>query len=244
MDKQQDSKAGKNRKSIKEPRSLTKRTEWACWMHGADPEWFWSERSQVLANAFPAGLPQWLLKCSPWQSPTGSAFAVVRKHMLRINVRQCAAYLGVSQAQLRRWEKGEDPLPLAAYEAIRLQSETTFARLSHSTWDGWYVDQVSGQFVSPDHGRLALTPEELNALPMTLAEVSVLRSTTEKQARRIDELEAENAALRAGQKVRAVAGELAEMHERIGDLLSELQTAAVLPFPSASNHSALRKVAS
>lgn len=228
----------------KQPASITRRSEWACWMHGADPEWFCSARAQELANAFPAGLPQWLLKSRPWQRPTGGMFAMVRKHMLRIDVRQCAAYLGVTQAQVRRWEKGEDPLPLAAFEAIRLQSETTFARLSHSSWDGWYIEQTNGQFVSPDCGRLELSPGELNALPATLAEVSTLRSLTEKQARRIGELEAENAALRAGQKVRAVTAELAEMHARIGGLLGELQTADVLPFPVVPHQSVLRKAAS
>lgn len=213
-------------------------------MHGADPEWFCSARAHELANAFPAGLPQWLLKSRPWQTPTGGMFAMVRKHLLRIDVRQCAAYLGVTQAQVRRWEKGEDSLPFAAFEAIRLQSETTFARLSHSSWDGWYIEQAGGRFVSPDCGRLDVSPGDLNALPAMLAEVSILRSTAEKQTRRIDELEAENAVLRAGQKVRAVAGELAEMHARIGDLLGELQTAEVLPFPVVPHQPALRKAAS
>lgn len=227
-----------------QPASITRRSEWACWMHGTDPEWFSSERAQELARAFPTGLPQWLVQSMPSRSPTGSTFAMVRKHMLRIDVRQCAAYLGVTQAQVRRWEKGEDPLPFAAFEAIRLQSETTFARLSNSLWDGWYIEQASGRFVSPDIGRLDLSPGDLNALPATLAEVSNLRSVTEKQTRRIDELEAENAALRAGQKVRAVTAELADMHERIGNLLGELQTAAVLPFPAVSNQPAKRKAAS
>ena len=228
----------------KHPASITTRSEWACWMHGADPEWFWSKRAQELAQAFPTGLPQWLVKATPWRSPTGNTFAMVRKHMLRIDVRQCAAYLGVTQAQVRRWEKGDDPLPFAAFEAIRLQSETTFARLSNSVWDGWYIEQANGRFVSPDRGRLDLSPGDLNALPATLAEVSNLRFVTEKQTCRIDELEAENAALRAGQKVRAVTAELADMHERIGNLLGELQTAAVLPFPAVSNQPAKRKAAS
>jgi DNA-binding transcriptional regulator YiaG len=234
----------KSIKAAKRPTALTKRSEWAAWMHGADPEWLASDKAQELARAFPQGLPQWLVKSRPWRPVTGKAFAMIRKHVLRLDVRQCAAYFEVSQAQVRRWESGEDALPIAAFEALRLQTETEFARLSHKVWDGWYIDEKSAELVSPDRGRLSLTPGDLNGVPGMLAERSILRALAADQERRLGELEAENAALRAGQKVRQVADELAEMHARIGDLLGELQTADVLPFPVANHQPVMRKVAS
>jgi hypothetical protein len=244
MDSTENSSTEKKRKSIKPVASLSKRTEWACWMNGADSEWLSTPAAQRLASAFPHGLPQWLVKSQPWRLPTGAMFATVRKNLLQLTVKQCAAYLGVPQAQVRRWESGEDQLPLAAFEALRLQSETAFSQLSHRAWDGWYIDHRSGEFMSPDLGRLSFTPGDLNSVPTTFAELSQLRDIAKRQAFQINELEAENAALRTGSKVKTVAGELAAMHDRIGELLGELQTAAVLPFPSPKHQPALRKAAS
>lgn len=246
MDKQQDSKAGKNRKSIKEPRSLTKHTEWACWMNGADPEWMSSGQAQRLARVFRHGLPQWLVQSEPWRPVTGQRFKTLRKDVLRLSLAQAAAYLNTTQAEITRWESDVAPVPVAAFEALRLQSVSSFGRLSHRRWDGWFIQRDTGEFVSPDVGRLSVGPVEINRLPMLYAERDTFKQLAEQQAARIGELEAENATLRSGKKVKAVSRELEAMQAQIERLLANIHTADVLQFPVAGEltEKQLRKVAS
>lgn len=223
-----------SRKRVKPLPSLTRRSEWACWMNGADPEWMGTSEAQRYARAFPGGMPQWLVQSEPWRPVTGARFRSLRRDVLDVNVAQCATYLGTSQAEVKRWEDGKALVPVAAFEALRLQSETVFARLSHRQWDGWFMHRKTGEFVSPDVGRLVVGPAELNLLPMVYADRKRLEQLAAEQAARIAELEAENAALRGGARVKAVATELEAMQGRIADLLGALRTADVIPFPNDS----------
>lgn len=61
----------------------------------------------------------------------------------------------MSQAEVKRWEDGKAPVPVAAFEALRLQSETVFARLSHRQWDGCFIHRDIRAKTSTDTGNLA-----------------------------------------------------------------------------------------
>ncbi len=238
------SRPAQKRKPGRAPVSISRKTEWASWMQGAHPEWFWSDEAKRYARAFNGVLPMWLVHAEPWREVTAERFKAMRSELLQLSVAQCAAYLCVSQAAVKRWESGEEGVPVAAFEALRQQSESVFCRMSHQQWDGWFIERQTGELVSPDVGKLALKPAELNALPMLYGELSMLRNDNAQKAARIDELEAENAALRAGLAVKAVAAELSDMQERIGEMLRSLHTADIVPFPVASDQPLLRKAAS
>lgn len=233
----------KSRKRIKSLPSLTRRSEWACWMNGADPEWMGTPEAQRYARAFPDGMPQWLIQAEPWRQITGPRFRSLRRDVLGLSIAECAAYLNLSQAELKRWESDQTPVPVAAFEALRLHSESLFGRLSHRQWDGWFIHRQTGEFVSPDVGRLSLTPAELNTLPMMYADLRRLEQRNTEQVARIAELEAENTALRGGARVRAVATELEAMQDRIAGLLGALRTAEVIPFPAESTTQPMRATA-
>lgn len=232
--------AGKTRK--RSP-ALTERSKWACWMNGADPEWMHTDDARQFAAAFPKGLPQWLIRSDPWRKITGVQFKTLRRVVLGLSTAQCAAYLGVCSSSITRWESDSSPVPVAAFEALRLQSETMFSRLSHEQWDGWFFHRQTGEFVSPDVGRLAFKPAELNALPMLYAKLQCLEQTAAEQAARIDQLEAENAALRGGTRVKAVVSELESMQGQIAQLIGALRTADVIPFPTDLPKNTMRATA-
>lgn len=220
------------RETRKRAPSITERSKWACWMNGADPEWMHSEEARRFAAAFPDGLPQWLIRSDPWRKIDGAKFKTLRRAILGLNVAQCAAYLGVSASTITRWESNSRPVPVSAFESLRLQSEAMFSRLSHAQWDGWFFHRETGEFVSPDVGRLAFKPAELNALPLLYANLQRLEQRAAEQAARIGQLEAENATLRSGARVKTVVSELESMHGQIANLIGALRTADVIPFPT------------
>lgn len=218
-------------------RSIGNKSEWSSWMQGADPEWFHSPAAKALARAYGDFLPQWLIQSSPWTEITPARFQALRKLLMKISVAQCAAYLQVTCYQVNAWEKGKQPIPFAAYETLRLQVGTNIYRLSDRVWDGWFIEKQSGALVSPDNGKITVLPNEINSLLHTYSRLSSLEVTCTQQAKRIDELEAENAALRGQDKVRAVTAELEDIQQTIAHLLGGLKTAEILQFPIAE-HSA------
>ena len=217
----------------KTPRAISRRSEWAHFMNGADPEWFHTPASETLTEIFGDKHPQWLIKSKPWNPITPERFKVMRKLITRLTIQQCASYLRVPRAHVSAWESGKTPVPFSAFEALRLQSETNFFKMSHRVWDGWYIEQQTGKLISPDNGNIAVLPTELNTLLLTYGRLSSLEMTCTSQTKRIDELEAENAALRGQDKVRAVTIELENMQATIAELLSGMKTAEIRYFPIA-----------
>lgn len=218
----------------KSKRTTTYRSEWSYWAQGADPEWLDTPTAKRLAKAFGEAHPQWLIQSSPWRATTRERFKTMRKLIMRLTILQCASYLRVTPARITAWESGKIPVPFSAFEALRLQSETNFFKMSHRVWDGWYIEQQTGDLVSPDDGKISLQPKDLNTLRLTYGRLLSLESTCSSQVKRIDELEAENAALRGHDKVRAVTVELENMHAKIADLLSGMKTAEIHQFPIAA----------
>lgn len=238
MPEHNDSGKKKPRNSIKTARksrrSMSSRTAWAHWMQGADPEWLHSNEAREFARTFGEKQPLWLIQSAPWKPVPPERFRIMRTNIMHLSVEQCATYLRVHRATVSRWEAGEGEVPFAAYEALRLQSETNIYKMSHRVWDGWFIDRKRGALISPNNAKIAVLPTELNSLLNTYSRLSSLEIETKTQQQRIDELEAENAALRGNKKVRAVAAELTDMQAKIADLLQSIQTAEIHQFPSVA----------
>lgn len=213
---------------------ISQRSEWSHWMQGADPEWFHSDAAKALGQTFGDKHPLWLIQSEPWRLVGPERFNAMRKLIMQLTIDQCAAYLRVHRSTVSRWEAGEAEVPFAAYEALRLQSETNMYKMSHHVWDGWFINRQTGALVSPDNGKISVLPNELNTLQLTYGRLSSLELKCSEQAQRIDKLEADNTALRGGQKVRDVAAELTDMQDKIADLLQSIQTAEIHHFPIAS----------
>lgn len=208
---------------------LSKRSAWAANMHGADPEWLHTKEARNLAIVFGGNFPGWLIESEPWHPATPGGFRFLRSFMLSLSTEQCGAYLGVHRATICRWESGDVPVPKAAYEALRLLSRTAMQRLSHKHWDGWFINR-DGELVSPDNGRLAVKPGEINSLPALYSLLSTLRLEITSQAEAIAVLQVENTALRSGDRSRQTAAELQAMQERITGLLATINTAEIIEF--------------
>lgn len=210
----------------------SRRSDWAACMNGADPEWLDSREAKDLAIVFDGHFPAWLIESEPWSKKSGVGFRVLRRVVLGLTTEQCAAYLGIHRSTICRWESGEVEMPKAAYEVLRLQSASACQRLSHKHWDGWFINRKTGELVSPDVGKLAVKPEEINGLPALYNRLSILMLHVAKLEEQVGALIAENTALRSGDKSRQLAAELEAMQERIGSMLADVGTAEIIEFTS------------
>lgn len=220
----------KSRKSRNRIPTFSKRSDWAAWMNGAEPEWVDSPDAREMARVFDYHLPAWLIESEPWRPVTAVRFQSFRKCILGLTTSQCAAYLRVHRGTVCRWEAGAIAVPFSAFETLRLLYYTAAQRLSHKHWDGWFINRQTGELISPDLGRLAVKPQEINGLPNLYNRLSILECLVEKQKQQIDELQVENTALRSNEKSRQVAAELEAMQDRLSDLLTDVRTADVIEF--------------
>lgn len=227
MAAKQHSNSRKTRNSVQ---AASNRSEWAAWMTGADPEWLQGQEAKALAQVFGGRFPAWLIESEPWRPVTAGRFKCLRKDLLGLTVEQCAAYLHLHRSTVSRWEADSLDVPRAAYEALRLLYSAAAQRLSHKHWDGWFINRKTGELVSPDVGRLAVKPDEINGLPALYNRLAILQQYVEKLEGKVDALEAENTAMRSDEKSRQVAAELEAMQERISDLLASVRTAEIIEF--------------
>ena len=103
--------------------------------------------------------------------------------------------IGNGITRLRAWERGYLKIPFMAFELLRMVRESAAFRLSHAQWDGWYIDS-DGKFVSPDVGKLQITPPDFAALQYIVGERDCLRTVNDKQRDALAALVQENARLR------------------------------------------------
>lgn len=213
--------------------SFSKRSDWAAHMNGADVEWLHSREAKDLAIVFDGHFPAWLIESEPWRKASGVGFRTLRRMVLGISTEQCAAYLGIHRSTICRWESGEVEMPKAAYEVLRLLSRSACQRLSHKHWDGWFINRQTGELVSPDVGRLAVKPEEINGLPGLYNRLSHLMLHVANLESQVEALVTENTELRSGDKSRQLAAELEAMQERIAGILGSVRTAEIIEFNNA-----------
>ena len=175
----------------------------------------------------------------PWaefafhKHPGSEDFKAMRRCVLGLTQAQCADLLGVYRNTVQSWEAGRKRVPFMAYHLLRLVHEHRSFRFAHTEWDGWCVSR-EGTLCSPDH-LYEFTPQQLVGLWIRLQIVGDL----EKQVKQLDEAlqaaQLENTELRSLFVNQGVVDEIANMRERINDLMGRLNTAKVIPFPVAAD---------
>ena len=152
---------------------------------------------------------------------------------LGMSVEQCAAYLRTSVRTVGRWENGTVPAPFAEFELLRMVFESVGFKLSHSEWDGWFIS-TEGKLVSPFDG-VAHTPDDINLMSLTHSIKAGLEIENTELKKALAEAAAENTRLRQLFLSDGVVDELYSLHGRMNDLIQQLATAHVLPFPGQSS---------
>lgn len=109
-------------------------------------------------------------------------------------------------------------------------SSSNAYRLSNERWDGWYMCRATGALVSPDVGRLAVQPGEINSLPHLYSRIALQEQTIAEKQAVIDALVAQNTELRNGKTSRQLARDLEDMQLRISALLASVRTAEIIEF--------------
>lgn len=199
------------------------KTRWAYMMQAIEPT------SEAINRAFPGYHPQWVQQSQ--QLTIGAAnFRHLRK-LLGMTQIQCAGYLRAGESTVRRWESGSVPVPFIAFELLRLVLESVRFKTSHAAWDGWFISD-DGKLMSPDYGRAGYTPEQLNMYSLIYSENAWLRGEVSRLQDGLNEAVAENIKLRQMYLTQGVTDELVAMQDKLTELLANIGTARVIPFPT------------
>ena len=213
----------------------SEKTRWAYYMQAIEPS------SEELNKAFPDYHPQWVQQ-SQRLTVSPENFKALRQ-MLGMSVQQCGAYLRTDKSTVHKWEKGIFRLPFPAFELLRMILESVPFKVSHPSWDGWFINE-HGVLHSPDIGGKGWTPEQLVWSTMTRSEAALLRVEVAKLQTQLDAAIAENTALREMFLDNGVTDEVATMQEKINSLMARINTARVFPFvPADIEQQPLEKVA-
>lgn len=213
----------------------SEKTRWAYAMQAIEPI------SEDLNRAFPGYHPMWV-QMSQRYTIAGETFKIMR-WWLGMTPEQCAAYLRVSVETIFRWEGDKASVPFVCFELLRVISETVRFKMSHQSWDGWFINE-HGVLHSPDIGGKGFTPEQLVWFTMTRSEAALLRNDVKKLQGQLDAAIAENTALREMYLADGVTDEVAAVQEKINSLMARINTARVIPFaPADIEPQLLEKVA-
>lgn len=204
----------------------SEKTRWAYYMQAIEPT------SEAINNAFPDYHPQWV-QLSQMCAISPAMFICLRQ-LLGLTQIQCAAYLRVGEASIRRWESGKARIPFAVFELMRLILDSVHFKFTHPDWDGWFVNE-KGVLHSPDIGGKGFTPEQLVWSSMTRSEAALLRNDVASLQNQLGESIAENAHLRQLFLNNGVLNELVSMQDKINGLMDRIGTAQVIPFHSTGN---------
>lgn len=219
---------GKRKVAANVPPAMSAHSRWSYCMQGAVPEEIDAGSLDALTKTFGNRHPQWLIASKPWKRITGAHFRELRI-LLRMTRQQCAAFLRLDPKTIERWETGKRAPAFAAFETLRLTLDSVYARSSHRAWDGWFMSR-DGEWISPNVGKLAFKPWELEQWPQLLADISKLRFEKVRLVEELAEATAENTRLRKLYQAQGVTKELQRMHDRIGDLLAGINTAEIVEF--------------
>ena len=216
----------KNTTSKKEMHTQpSEKTRWAYWMQAIEPN------SEDLNRAFPDYHPQWV-QMSQQLTIAGVLFKGMR-WLLGMTPEQCAGYLRVSVNTIFRWEDDKAKVPFACFELLRVVSETVRFKMSHPSWDGWFIN-YHGVLHSSDIGGKGFTPEQLILATMTRSDAALLRNDVKKLQSQLDAAMAENTSLREMFLDNGVTDEVASMQEKINALMTRINAARVIPFAPAN----------
>ena len=210
----------------------SEKTRWAYYMQAIEP------KSEEINKAFPGYHPQWV-HMSQRFTIAPEIFISLRL-LLGMSVAQCAAYLRTNKSTVHKWEKGASPVPVAEFEVLRLVLENVKFKMSHSAWDGWFINE-HGVLHSPDIGGKGFTPEQLVWSTMTRSEAALLRVEVTKLQTNLDSSIAENTALRELFLANGVTDEVAVVQVKINALMARINTARIIPIAQALDEPQLQE---
>ena len=206
------------------------------WILEETPSKAWGEIDRYIRQGrTEMHLPPWMEQAEEWPEITAERFCELRKFMLQLRAVQCAALLRVSPATVWRWEKGEVPVPFAAYMALRLLLDVRYLPHQVKEWDGWQIINAGrdvGMLYDSKRTGVMVSPADIRAARYVKGERDAWQRTAEKAEARAAELEAENTRLRKLYQAQGITRELRQMHERIGTLLEGVGTADLIEFNS------------
>jgi len=205
----------------------SEKTRWAYWMQAIEP------KSEAINKAFPGYHPGWVQR-SQRATIGAENFVYLRMYLLNLSQKKTAAYLRVSEKQVRAWESGAEPVPFMAFELLRLVYESAAYRLSHAKWDGWFIND-EGCFVSPDVGRLSIRPEDFASLQYVQSERDALRAENARLREAIAAQSEENTKLRELFVNQGVVDEIISIRDRLGELFGQLNTARIFKLRPEKN---------
>lgn len=160
------------------------KTRWAYYMQAIEP------RCEKINSAWPEYHPLWVQQ-SQKLIPGAEQFKYMRQYMLDINHEQCAAYLRVSERQIKLWELNKSPVPFMAFELLRLVHESVHFRLSHNDWAGWFIAS-NGQLVCPDVGNTYFKPEDLSIIWLDKQRLRNYENTIREMTEKLEPLKRQN----------------------------------------------------
>lgn len=222
-------------KAARSKRVLTERSRWSYFMQGYNPDDDDSATVELITKVFGPVHPMWVIGFDPTRKVTPEKFKALREQVLRLTQMQTARYLRVGQTTLSGWERGTSPIPFSAYETLRLLADHVLFRLWHDMWDGWFINQKTGELVSPDVGRLSVTPADINAIPHLHSIASTYKLEYERLKRELQEAIAENTRIRELYLSGGITDELREMQDHVTTLLARIGTAHIADFPVPAN---------
>lgn len=114
---------------------------------------------------------------------------------------QAAHYTGKTDRQWRRYQSGAAPIPGHVLKLLELKNGH-LGRI-HSAWHGWQLNPRSGDLIDPYGRTYSHTWHE--SLHWHFEK---MRATRSRHRQRIDELEKENAQLRAREEMHYSQGEI------------------------------------
>jgi len=153
------------------------------------------------------------------------------RQSVRLTQIQCGELLDVHHNTIKKWEAGRRPVPSMAYHVLRLLFHSGGAMLTHPSWDGWQVAD-DGRLYAPG-GSYSFEADELAAWWIKSQQFRTLKADLAAVREALSATEAENTELRALFVNQGIVAEIAAMQERLAELVGRLNTAKVIPLPTA-----------
>lgn len=208
-------------KKKKARNSPSKLSRWAYMMQAIEP------CSAEINEAFPDYHPQWL-QTSQVCTVSAESFRLMLI-LLSLSESQCAAYLRINLGTVQKWQTGEEAVPFAVFELLRVILESVSFKTSHPEWDGWFISK-NGVLLSGDCAKNGFTVDQLRWLSSQRVDSSNLKIEVDELKAQLQEAQDENTKLRQMYVSEGVVDELAAMGETISNLMTRIATARVIPF--------------
>ena len=192
-------------------------TRWAYYMQAIEPT------SNKINEAWPEYHPLWV-QHSQKITPSAIQFTHIRQYMLDMTIKQCAAYLRVTERDIKLWELDKRPVPFIAFELLRLVHESVHFRLSNKDWAGWFIGE-NGRLTCPNRGNLTFEPNDLTMVREVQNANRCYLMEYQKAAAKITALEAEVVSLKKANYEDELLTEMEDLQSKIKVLLNRMNEA-------------------